>query len=205
MRKTILLTVMMLIAVVSACYPTVDASSAVLGKPAPAFSLKDSNGKAHNLADFKGKYVVLEWVNYDCPFVKKHYDSGNMQRLQKEFTDKGVVWLSINSSAPGKQGNFPADKVNALMKEKNAAPTAYLFDTDGTVGKTYGAKTTPHMYIINPKGELIYMGAIDDKPSTDKADIAGARNHVRAALEEAMSGKAVSVSASQPYGCSVKY
>lgn len=205
MRKTILLTVMMLIAVVSACYPTVDASSAVLGKPAPAFSLKDSNGKAHNLADFKGKYVVLEWVNYDCPFVKKHYDSGNMQRLQKEFTDKGVVWLSINSSAPGKQGNFPADKVNALMKEKNAAPTAYLFDTDGTVGKTYGAKTTPHMYIINPKGELIYMGAIDDKPSTDKADIAGARNHVRAALEEAMAGKAVSVSASQPYGCSVKY
>ncbi len=205
MRKTILLTVMLLIAVVSACYPTVDASSAVLGKPAPAFSLKDSNGKVHNLADFKGKYVVLEWVNYDCPFVKKHYDSGNMQKLQKEFTAKGVVWLSINSSAPGKQGNFPADKVNALIKEKNAAPTAYLFDTDGTVGKTYGAKTTPHMYIINPKGELIYMGGIDDKPSTDKADIAGARNHVRAALEEAMAGKAVSVSASQPYGCSVKY
>lgn len=203
MRKTIFLTLLILMAVVS--YPTANASSAMLGKPAPAFSLKDSHGKVHNLKDFKGKYVVLEWVNYDCPFVKKHYDSGNMQRLQKEFTAKGVVWLSINSSAVGKQGNFPADRVNALIKEKNAAPTAYLFDTDGTVGKTYGAKTTPHMYIINPEGELIYMGGIDDKPSTDKADIAGARNHVRAALEEAMAGKPVSVKASQPYGCSVKY
>ncbi|MCS6884006.1 MAG: thioredoxin family protein [Acidobacteriota bacterium] len=198
-------TFLALVLVCAACYPTAGASGVAVGKPAPAFSLKDADGKTHSLADFKGKYVVLEWVNYECPFVKKHYDTANMQKLQKEFTAKGVVWLSINSSAPGKQGHFPPERINALMKEKGAAPTAYLIDSDGTVGKLYGAKTTPHMYIIDPQGNLIYMGAIDDKPSTEKADVETARNYVRAALEEALSGKPVSVVTTQPYGCSVKY
>jgi peroxiredoxin len=183
----------------------VDAGSNTVGKPAPAFKLTDTNGKTFSLSDFKGKFVVLEWVNYDCPFVRKHYGSGNMQELQKTYTAKGVIWLSINSSAPGKQGNFPADKVNALLKEKSASPTAYLLDPDGQVGKLYGAKTTPHMFIINPEGTLIYNGGIDDTPSADPSDIKTAKNYVRTVLDEAMAGKPVSVSASQPYGCSVKY
>lgn len=205
MKRLIYLSLLGLFLLGLGFYPTVDASNAVVGKPAPAFTLTDSNGKKHSISDFKGKYVVLEWVNYDCPFVKKHYDSSNMQKLQKEFTDKGVVWLSINSSATGKQGHFEASKINALIKEKGAHPTAYLIDTDGQVGRLYGAKTTPHMYIINPNGELIYNGAIDDKASANPDDIAGSKNFVRAGLQEALAGKAVTVSASQPYGCSVKY
>lgn len=204
MKKVFYFALFSLIAVF-AVYPAISSGNASVGKPAPAFSLKDTNGKAHSLAELKGKFVVLEWVNYDCPFVRKHYDSGNMQKLQKEFTAKGVVWLSINSSAPGKQGCFPAEKVNALLKEKTSHPSAYLLDTDGQVGKLYGARTTPHMFIINPEGQLIYNGAIDDKPSANPGDIASAKNLVRAALDEAMAGKAVTVAASQPYGCSVKY
>ena len=180
-------------------------ADAVVGQPAPAFTLTGTDGKPHALADYQGKYVVLEWINHDCPFVKKHYGSGNMQKLQKKYTEQGVVWLSVNSSAPGKQGNYPPEQANALTKEKNAAPTALLLDPDGTVGKAYGAKTTPHMYVIDPKGTLVYAGGIDDKPSTDPADIAAARNHVDQALGEALAGKPVTVASSTPYGCSVKY
>lgn len=173
--------------------------------PAPDFTLTDTTGKQHSLSDFKEKYVVLEWVNYDCPFVKKHYDSANMQNLQKTYTDKGVVWLSINSSSAGKQGNYSAEEWNKMAQEKGAMPTAILLDTDGQVGKLYDAKTTPHMYVIDPKGQLIYQGAIDDKPSTEGADISTSINYVQKALDESMSGKAVTVSSTKSYGCSVKY
>jgi peroxiredoxin len=180
-------------------------AAAVVGQPAPAFSLTDTNGKPESLADFQGKYVVLEWVNHDCPFVKKHYGSGNMQRLQKKYVDEGVVWLSINSSAPGKQGNYAPVKWNEMSAAAKAVPTAVLLDPEGTVGHAYGAKTTPHMYVIDPKGTLVYAGAIDDKPSTDPDDIAGARNYVEEALGEAMAGKSITTASSTPYGCSVKY
>ena len=176
-----------------------------VGKSAPGFALNDVNGKAHALKDYLGKYVVLEWTNYDCPFVKKHYDSGNMQMLQKKYTGKDVVWLSINSSAPGKQGNFTSDEVLKRAEAHGASFSAYLLDQDGKVGKTYGAKTTPHMFVINPKGKLIYMGGIDDIKSTRVDDVAKATNYVGAALDAAMAGKAVVVTSSKPYGCSVKY
>lgn len=180
-------------------------TSAKIGSPAPAFTLVDTNGKSHSLADFKGKTVVLEWLNHDCPYVVKHYGANNMQTLQKNYTSKGVVWLSINSSAEGKQGNFPNDKANALTKEKSASPTAVLIDANGKVGMSYGAKTTPHMYVINPEGVLVYNGAIDDKPTTDKEDIKTAKNYVVAALDEVLASKPVSLATSKPYGCSVKY
>jgi peroxiredoxin len=180
-------------------------AGAVVGQAAPAFTLKDVQGQSHALDALKGKWVVLEWVNYDCPFVQKHYNSGNMQALQKEYTGKGVVWLAVNSSAPGKQGNFTTAEIEAKGKERKIAYSAYLLDTDGTVGRAYDAKTTPHMYVIDPAGKLVYAGGIDDKPSTDLADIKTANNYVRAALDAAMAGKPVAVSSSQPYGCSVKY
>lgn len=172
---------------------------------APEFALPDTAGNVHKLSDSQGKYVVLEWLNWDCPFVKKHYDSGNMQALQKEYTGKGVIWLSICSSAPGKQGHFSPDKHAEIAKAKGHAGTAILLDPDGQVGKTYGAKTTPHMFIVNPQGELIFQGAIDDKPSTDPADVKTARNFVRAALDAALAGKHVELLPIPPYGCSVKY
>jgi peroxiredoxin len=196
-------TAALVLAVVAAAAPA--AAQAVIGQAAPAFTLTDSNGKAHSLADFKGKVVVLEWWNNECPFVAKHYGSANMQKLQKEWTGKGIVWLTVSSSAPGKQGHVDGAKANALMKEKQGAPTAVLLDHDGKVGRAYGAKTTPHMYVIDAKGVLVYAGGIDDKPSTDQADVATARNHVAAALAEVTAGKPVSVATSQPYGCGVKY
>jgi peroxiredoxin len=180
-------------------------AAAVVGQPAPGFTLSDAKGARHTLSSYKGKLVVLEWVNYDCPFVKKHYDSGNMQKLQQAYAAKGVVWFSINSSAPGKQGNFAPDVIQSMLAERKAASTAYLIDADGTVGRAYGAKTTPHMFVIAASGTLVYAGGIDDRPSTDQADIAGAKNYVQAALDEALAGKAVSVPTSTPYGCSVKY
>jgi peroxiredoxin len=180
-------------------------AAAVVGQPAPELSAPDTTGATRSLSAYKGKFVVLEWVNFDCPFVAKHYGSGHMQKLQKDYTGKGVVWLSINSSKTGSQGHFATDKVNALLKEKNAAPTAYLLDTPGTVGRAYGAKTTPHMFIVDPKGTLIYAGGIDDTPSTDQADMKTAKNYVSAALDEALAGKPVTTATSQAYGCSVKY
>jgi peroxiredoxin len=175
------------------------------GSPAPAFTLTDTNGKQHNLADYKGKYVVLEWVNFGCPFVKKHYESGNMQATQKKAVEKGVVWLSVCSSAKFKQGHMSAANWNEDIADRKLASTAVLLDESGAVGKSYGAKTTPHMYVINPDGVLIYKGAIDDKPSTNQDDIPGATNYVLAALDESMAGKPVSTASTQSYGCSVKY
>lgn len=175
------------------------------GEPAPDFSLTGTDGKTHTLSESNGKFRVLEWNNPDCPFVVKHYASGNMQALQKKYTDAGVVWLTINSSALGKQGHYPAEKWQQILTQEKAAPTAALLDGDGTVGKLYGAKTTPHMYVIDPAGNLIYQGAIDSVASTDQADIAQSTNYVSTTLDEAMAGKPVSNPSTKAYGCSVKY
>jgi thioredoxin-related protein len=176
-----------------------------VGDPAPEISATDTNGKAHTLAQYKGKYVVLEWTNPECPFVRKHYDSGNMQKLQKEYTGKGVVWLIVNSSAAGKQGNYSPEKWNEILKQKDAAPTALLLDPNGNAGRAYEAKTTPQLVVINPEGNLIYEGAIDSIASANPSDIPKATNYVKASLDEAMAGKPVTTAASKPYGCGVKY
>ena len=177
----------------------------VVGKPAPNFRLNDANGRVVQLSDFKGKPVVLEWNNPGCPFVKKHYGSGNMQKTQAAAKAAGAVWLSINSGAPGEQGHMNGAEAKAFVASAKAQPTAYLLDPKGVVGKGYDAKTTPHMYVIDAKGTLVYAGGIDDKPTANPADIQGARNHVLAALSELKAGKAVSVASSRPYGCNVKY
>ncbi len=180
-------------------------SEVTVGQPAPNFTLSDTLGKIYSLADFKGKNVVLEWFNYDCPFVAKQYDSGSMQKLQETYTGKGIVWLAINSSAPGKEGNYSPDQLNKMAKSKKANPTAILLDSDGTVGRLYAAQTTPHMFIIDAAGNLVYQGAIDDIPSTDVTDIEKSHNYVRMALDEILAGKPVTTSATKSYGCSVKY
>lgn len=180
-------------------------ADAIVGKAAPKISLQDVDGKTVKLDSFKGKYVVLEWVNFSCPFVKRQYGTGNMQRLQKEYTEKGVVWLSICSSAEGKQGYMTAAEAKTISKDRNASPTDLLLDPKGAVGKAYGAKTTPHMFVIDPKGKVVYQGAIDDKPSTDPADIPPTKSYVAAALDQSMGGKKVEVATTQSYGCSVKY
>jgi peroxiredoxin len=176
-----------------------------VGKPAPDFTATDSNGKTVRLSDFKGKIVVLEWTNDGCPFVQKHYSSHNMQSLQKDETSKGIVWLSIVSSAPGSQGYVTGPEANELTQSRGASPTAVLLDPEGTVGHLYDARTTPHMFIVNKDGILVYMGGIDDKPTANPADIANAKNYVRAALDEVMAGKPVQSAVTRPYGCSVKY
>lgn len=182
------------------------ASAAVkVGEPAPDFTLAGADGKTHSLSGFKGKYVVLEWTNHGCPFVKKHYGSGNMQAQQKELTGKGAVWLSIVSSAAGKQGHVDAAQANDLTKQRGAAPTAVLLDPAGDVGRKYDARTTPHMFVIAPDGKLIYMGGIDSIPSADADDIARATPYVKVALAEAMAGKPVTNASTKPYGCAVKY
>jgi peroxiredoxin len=175
------------------------------GRPAPDFTLRDVDGKTVSLSDFKGKLVVLEWTNPDCPFVKKHYDTGNMQALQKTYTNKGVIWLSICSSAEGKQGFFSPEKWKDILKDQKSAATALLLDPDGKVGRLYVAKTTPHMYVIGADGILLYAGAIDDKPSTKKEDVADAKNFITLALDAALAGKPIETTATAPYGCSVKY
>lgn len=181
------------------------AFAAESGKPAPDFSLKGISGKEVKLADLKGKTVVLEWLNHGCPFVRKHYGSGNMQKLQKEYTGKGVVWFSVISSAPGKEGHSTPAQAEADKKEKGASPSDILIDESGKIGKLYGAQTTPHMFVIDGKGTLVYQGAIDDKASAEKEDIIGAKNYVREALEAVMAGKQVAVAQTKSYGCSVKY
>jgi peroxiredoxin len=177
----------------------------MLGQPAPAFTAVDSNGASRSLAEFKGKTVVLEWTNAECPYTRKHYESGNMQKLQQEATSSGVVWLSVISSAPGKQGYVSGPEANALTTSRGAHPTAVLLDPAGTVGREYEAQTTPHMFVIDKTGVLRYMGAIDDKPIASPASLIGARNYVREALAEVASGKPVAVASTEPYGCSVKY
>jgi peroxiredoxin len=175
------------------------------GKAAPDFTAVDSNGKSHQLSSFKGKTIVLEWTNDGCPYVQKHYGSGNMQALQKSAADAGVVWLSVISSAPGTQGHVNGAGANKLTTERKASPTAVLLDPTGKIGKLYDAKTTPHMYVIDPKGNLAYSGAIDDKPTSNQADARTARNYVFEALAAVYAGKAPAVTNSRPYGCSVKY
>ena len=180
-------------------------AAASVGQPAPAFTAVDASGKTVSLADFKGKTVVLEWVNPGCPFVQKHYNSANMQGTQKEATAKGVVWLAVNSTAPDASDYKAPAAMAQWMQGQKAAASATLMDADGKVGRAYGARTTPHMYIVNPEGTLVYAGGIDNKPTTRTADIAGATNHVKVALSESLAGKAVSTPTTAPYGCTVKY
>ncbi len=176
-----------------------------VGKPAPDFSALDSNGKTVKLSDFRGKTVVLEWTNDGCPYVQKHYSSNNMQTLQKEAAAKGIVWLTIISSAPGSQGYVSGDEANRLTKTHGATPAAVVLDPEGKVGHLYDARTTPHMFIVNGQGVLVYMGGIDDKATTDVADIKTAKNYVRAALDNLAAGLPVENAVTRPYGCSVKY
>lgn len=180
-------------------------AEAIPGQAAPDFTVKDTTGKQHSLADFKGKYVVLEWTNPQCPFVVKWYRGGAMQALQKELTEQGVIWISVNSAAPGKQGYMSAAEWDDRAATEKVAATARVIDERGELGRAYGAKTTPHMFVIGPDGKVIYAGAIDSKASTNPADIPGATNYVKQAIEESKAGKAVSVSQTKPYGCSVKY
>ena len=176
-----------------------------LGAPAPNFMLIDSNGNSVSLVDFKGKTVVLEWTNHECPYVRKHYGGNNMQGLQKKWTAQGVVWLTLISSHPGAQGFVHGLEANKLTEERGAAPTAVLLDPKGGVGRSYGAQVTPHMYVITGDGALVYMGGIDDKPTTRLEDLKTAKNFVDAALSEVVAGKAVTVKTSRAYGCTIKY
>jgi peroxiredoxin len=184
---------------------TVETTVAMVGEIAPDFTLVDTSGKEHSLSDYEGKFVVLEWVNFDCPFVKKHYHSGNMQALQTAYIKKGVVWLSICSSAPGKQGYFAGEDLTKRVASEESRSSAYLIDVDGKVGRMYQAQTTPNMYVISPDGELLYAGAIDSKASVKQEDIPESDNYVKLALDAALAGKEVATKVTKPYGCSVKY
>jgi peroxiredoxin len=183
----------------------VTALAVKVGEPAPDFTSVDSNGKQQKLSDYRGKFVVLEWHNQGCPYTRKHYESGNMQQLQKKWTDKGVVWFTVISSGPGTQGFVTPSQENEYVQKMKASPSAVLMDPGGTLGHLYSAKTTPHMFIVDPQGTLIYQGAIDDRPTSDQKDITGAKNYVDVALTEAMEKKPVTEAATRPYGCSVKY
>ncbi len=197
---------MVLLTLTTLCTSALFAADAPkVGAPAPNFALPAADGKTHSLGDFKGKYVVLEWFNPGCPFVQKHYKSDNMQTLQKQFTGKGVAWLTIDSSAPGAQGHLTPEAAKKQMSEWKMGSTALLLDPTGTVGHEYHAANTPHMVIVDPAGKLIYEGAIDSKASYDPADIKSSTNYVKAALEEAMAGKPVSNAETKAYGCSIKY
>jgi peroxiredoxin len=176
-----------------------------VGSAAPNFSLTDPKGKAYSLSEYKGKYVVLEWFNPECPFVKKHYGSGNMQKLQEEYTNKGVTWLTIDSNAPGTEGNLSADAASKVMTGWKTRQTALLLDPEGKAGRAYGAKNTPNMVIIDPEGKIVYEGAIDSKATPNPADIPNSTNYVKIALDESLEGKPVTTSTTKPYGCSVKY
>lgn len=176
-----------------------------IGRPAPAFSVADTTGKVWSLADVTGKGLILEWTNHDCPYVRKHYGSGNMQALQKEARDAGYLWLSVISSAPGKQGHVTPAQADELTTSRGASPTAVILDEDGAMGRAYGAQTTPHLFVIDGSGALVYMGGIDDRATTDPADVDGAKNYVRLAMTELAGGKPVSNPVTRPYGCSVKY
>jgi len=184
---------------------TARAAIAKVGTAAPPFSIPATTGKTVSLADYKGKIVVLEWTNHECPYVRKHYESGNMQALQKEITAEGVVWLTLISSAPGEQGSVTAAQADQLTSSRGAAPTAVLLDPTGAVGKAYGATNTPHMYVIDKAGMLAYAGAIDDRPTSRRSDVQGAQNYVRAAVQAVESGQSVKTPVTRAYGCTVKY
>ena len=198
-------TVYSMLVAVAICATPLLLAAAKVGQAAPDFTAAASNGKTLRLQDYRGKYVVLEWHNNGCPYVGKHYKSGNMQRLQKEWTGQNVVWFTIISSAPGKQGYVTASEENEYLAKMQAMPTAALLDPTGEIGHLYDAKTSPQMVVINPQGMVVYDGAIDDKPTTDLGDIALATNYVSLALQQAMAGKKVETPATRPYGCSVKY
>src|SRR5947207_2887717 len=176
-----------------------------VGSAAPDFSVPDTNGKAHALSQYKCKYVVLEWFNPECPFVKKHYGSGNMQKLQAEYTGKGIVWLTIDSNAAGTEGNLSPDEAQKIMTSWKTHQTALLLDPESKVAKLYGAKNTPNMVVINPEGKIVYEGAIDSKATPNPADIPASTNYVKAALDESLGGKAVSNAQTKPYGCHITY
>ncbi len=190
---------------VAATFSFAAAAAPQIGAPAPAFTAIDSMGRTHSLSDFRGQTVILEWTNHDCPYVRKHYETGNMQALQKDATRDGAVWLSVISSAPGTQGHVSPAQANDLTETREAAPTAVLLDPEGNIGKAFDARTTPHMYVIDPQGLLVYMGAIDDRPTARHSDVEGARNHVREALGALNDGKPVAQPVTRAYGCSVKY
>jgi peroxiredoxin len=185
--------------------PHLAKSAVKVGQPAPDFTGTASNGRTYHLADYQGKYVVLEWHNNGCPYTRKHYESGNMQKLQKQWTAQGVIWFTVISSAPGKQGYIEANDENKYMTAMAASPTAALLDPSGDIGHLYDAKTTPQMIVINPNGVVIYDGAIDNRPTDEVKDIPGATNYVNLALTQAISGRSVQTAATRPYGCSVKY
>ena len=195
-----------LIATAAALFATGAAHAATtVGQPAPDFTLTDATGKPVRLSDFKGKHVVLEWTNPGCPFVRKHYDSGNMPATQKDATGKNVVWLSINSTEKASSDYLEPARLSAWLAERKAVPTAVLMDEEGTVGKSYGARTTPHMYIVNPQGVLVYAGGIDSIPSARPADIEKATNYVKTGLAQVLAGQPITEAATRPYGCSIKY
>jgi len=180
-------------------------ATAVVGQPAPALTATDTQGRTQSLAGLKGKTVVIEWTNPECPFVQKFYSGGDMQKLQAEARKQGVVWLTVNSGAPGKQGAVSAAEANAKIKAQGSNASAYILDSSGEIGRAFGARTTPHMFVIDRKGTVVFAGGIDDQPTADPADIGKARNHVTAALADLAAGKPVEVASSRPYGCSVKY
>ncbi|SHF52085.1 Peroxiredoxin [Microbulbifer donghaiensis] len=186
--------------------PALALAAAIPGEPAPAFSEVDAEGKSHSLEDYKGQWLVIEWFNKDCPYVRKHYGSGNMQALQKKYTGQDVNWLTVISSAKGKQGYLePAQAMAVAASHSLNTSAPFLLDSDGSMGRAYGAKTTPHMFVINPEGKVVYAGAIDDNDSANPAVIPQSNNYVSAALDASLSGQAVAVASSRAYGCSVKY
>ena len=190
--------------VLAAGAATAQGAGPVIGQPAPNFSAPDADGKTRSLSQYRGKTVVLEWTNHDCPYVKKHY-SGNMQGLQREATRDGVVWLSIVSSAPGEQGHITGQQAKQLTASRKASPTAVLLDPSGAVGRLYGAKTTPHMFVINAQGRLVYAGGIDDVATNKVEDLQRAKPLVKLALADVKAKRPVAISSSRPYGCAVKY
>ena len=194
-----------LAALIVAGFAGLSCATAEIGKPAPTFTGTGSDGKTYSLADYKGKFVVLQWYNRDCPFIHKHYDSGNMQKLQETYGKKGVIWFEVLSSAPGKEGYLTAAEAQENRTKSGTKSDASLLDPAGVIAKLYGAKTTPDMFIVDPKGTLIYSGAIDDHASADASDIPNSKNYVAMALDEALAGKPVSTPMTRPYGCSVKY
>lgn len=194
-----------IIFIILALYACGSGATLRVGEPAPDFEGVDSSGHVHRLADYRGKIVVLEWTNHECPFVRKHYSAGNMQEQQREAAAQGVVWLSVISSAPGKQGHVSPDEADRLTRNRNAQPEAVILDSEGRIGRAYAAKTTPHMFIIDATGKLVYMGGIDSMTSTNPDDIPGATQYVRVALQEMAAGKSISTAVTKPYGCSVKY